>query len=192
MSDERADDEFMAKLTAASRAEQPRAGARAKALAAVLAEPQAVQAADAVVPAVPRGGSTWPLLAAAAGFLLVVGVTGGGLVIKHQQDEIAAAKAAADQQAAAAQVQLDTLMAELAAQNERVLAIQDAVQNAKDDAARAAALARLDEAKRQQLATMARATSARSAAGAAPSAAKPASRAACNCTPGDPLCSCIP
>jgi colicin import membrane protein len=83
-------------------------------------------------------------------------------------------------------------MAQLKEQSDSVASLQNAVQNAKDDAARAAAQAQLDEAKRQQEATKGALNRTRPSGGGGGGGGTKPNRPACNCTPGDPLCSCIP
>ena len=181
--------DFVRELVAASRAEAPRAGAKARAIGAVLPELSATRAVEAEAR---RPRSRWlGAMAAASGAMLIITVVGSGLFIKHQHDVAAAEEAEAAAELAAQKALNDRLVAELRAQTSSVAALQGAVDNAKDDAARAMAIAQLDEAKRQAESMAARLSGARPAAGAG-SGARPASRPACNCTPGDPLCSCIP
>jgi hypothetical protein len=178
-------------LTRASRAERPHGGAKARALEAVLPELGVATSVPAHV--TPRTLSVRFLrmsatLSAAA---LFVALVGGGLFLKHQEDVASAEQAAAAAELAAQRAQTDKLMEQLRQQAESVASLQGAVQNAKDDSQRAAALAQLEEAKRAQNATVSRLQSRPAAGGGAGrGAAKPSP--ACNCTPGDPLCSCVP
>jgi colicin import membrane protein len=123
------------------------------------------------------------------GLVLFAGAIGGGIVIKQTSDKAAAAQAAANElraqidqaeakrqslaaelaSAQAAGVDTDALKAEIAAQNSAI----EALKNRAPDRPRPAG----------------------GGGGGAP-AAKPAGggggpKAACNCTPGDPLCSCL-
>ena len=123
--------------------------------------------------------------------IVVVALVGGGLFIKHQQDEAAATAMAAQAELAAQKAQTDKLVAQLKEQNDAVEAANQALAGAKDEASRIAAKAQLDEATRQKNDTATKLSGVRrggGGGGGAPS--KP--KAACNCTPGDPLCSCIP
>jgi len=185
MSDDQ--ERFTRQLIEASRRESPREGAKLRALGVVLPELRVAHARETEVRSRRSSGLRW--VAAGSSLLVVVTLIGSGLYIKHKQDvaEAELARAAAD--LAAQKAQTDKLMAQLKAESDSVAALGLAVSNAKDDSARAAAQMQLDEARRMQTATMLRA---KSAAGSGPNAEKPSSRPACNCTPGDPLCSCIP
>ncbi len=185
MSDDQ--ERFTRQLVEASRAETPREGAKARALGVVLPELQVAHARETESRRRRSRGLSW--VAGGSGFLLFVTLFGSGLYIKHQKDVAEAEQAQAAADLAAQKAQTDKLMAELKAQTDSVASLASAVQNAKDDAARAAAVAQLDEAKRAQEATKARINSGR-AGDAKPADGRP--RPACNCTPGDPLCSCIP
>jgi colicin import membrane protein len=126
-----------------------------------------------------------------AAAFLVIALVGGGLFIKRQMDESAAEKAHHDAEMAEQKALTDKLNSQLAQQEDSVKSLQDAVQNAKDDAARRDAIAKLAEAKQQAADTRANIQrTASHSTGNTTAAPKPAK--ACNCAPGDPLCNCIP
>jgi hypothetical protein len=110
----------------------------------------------------------WAPIALAAAFVLVV----GGY---HQAQVREAERIQAEKERELAQTQ-----AQLAKLQEEIAAAQSELATAKSDADRANAEAKLAAARAQQKATAA--------------AGKPKSsgaKAACNCQPGDPLCSCL-
>ncbi len=127
------------------------------------------------------------LIAGGAGLFLVVALVGGGIIIKNQSDQQAAETARHEKERAEAQEKFDKLNAEFNDEQDRVKQADLAVQNAKDDAARAVAQQRLAEAKNQAAATRQQINNVQPHAGGAAPAKKP-----CNCPAGDPLCSCIP
>jgi uncharacterized protein HemX len=187
------DDEVLRALVGAAKEDRPKDGAHARAVAAVLPELSVAVAREVprARPA-PMSVRALSLLAATIASLLFVAVVGGGLFIKHQHDVAEAQAAAQAAELAAQKAETARLMAELWAQTENIAAMQASVQNAKDEATRAAALAQLEEAKQVMEATSSRIrahTSSTAGGGARPTSA---ARPACNCTPGDPLCSCIP
>jgi hypothetical protein len=184
----RGDDEVLGALLRAGKEERPREGAHERAMAAVLPE-LSVAVAREVPRARPAPMSLRALtmLAATIGSLLFVALVGGGLFIKHQHDVTEAQANAQAAELAAEKAETERLMAELRAQTDTVSALQASVRNARDDAARAAALARLEEAKQAAETThsaLVRHQRTSTAGGGA--------RPTCNCSPGDPLCSCIP
>jgi len=185
---EAADEAFAAELVSASKAERARDGAKARALAAVLPELSVATAHDSphVMPSRTGlyGGVIGALLLAACVFL--------GVNVKHHDDVEAAASAIHAAELAMQQARTERLLAELRRQTAEVAALQAAVQNAKDDAARAAAMVALAEATQKAADTKASVNKVQSRAGAGAGAGAAKARAACNCTPGDPLCSCIP
>jgi colicin import membrane protein len=175
--------DLLEELRDASRAERPRDGAKARALTAVMPELRVASLASRA-----RRMTT---VAMAAGFLTFVTAVGGGLYLKHQSDEQAALKAQHEAELAQQKLAMDKLMAQLNAQTTSVQALSAAVQDARDDATRAAVVAQLTEAQRQADATRGALNRKQAAAGGgAGSANRPAK--ACNCQPGDPLCTCIP
>jgi colicin import membrane protein len=122
--------------------------------------------------------------------VVVVGGLATFLVVKNYQDnqariaaqaeeqrQLADEKAKLQEQAKAAQAKIDGLLSQLS--------------SAKDDATRLALQKQLqDEQQKQQDALSAKKTGGggpRSGAAASPGGSKPP----CNCTPGDPLCSCL-
>jgi colicin import membrane protein len=182
-------DPFVEDLLEAARGDRPREGARARALDAVAAELEVATAVEGA-PSLPST-LPWGRVAGVALPLLVAAAVLKGLNIKHQSDLAAAAAAQQAAELAAQTAETRRLMDELRAQTDSVAALVAAVQNAKDDAARAAAQAQLDLAEQQVAAKRERSgVAAGRASGAGGAAAK--AKAACNCTPGDPLCSCIP
>jgi colicin import membrane protein len=180
-----------AELSAMSEAAVQRARAETEAKAR-LAEMTARQEHERHLHAVTHDKSKKNLkfLLAGLGVVLFAGAIGGGIVIKQTSDKAAAAQAAANElraqidqaeakrqslaaelaSAQAAGVDTDALKAEIAAQNSAI----EALKNRAPDRPRPAAGG--------------------GGGGGAP-AAKPAGgggpKAACNCTPGDPLCSCL-
>jgi colicin import membrane protein len=146
----------------------------------------AIAQAEEGLPSEPS--KTWSRVVVGTWVAALLAACFGLLVLVHQRDEAVAAAAEHAAELAAQKAQTDKLIAELRAQTESLATLQSAVQNAKDDAARASAQAQLDEVRRSREAVNAamRARAGGSSAGGA------AIRAACNCTPGDPLCSCIP
>jgi colicin import membrane protein len=126
------------------------------------------------------------LIAGSAGALLLIALVGGGLFFKSQSDQQAVEKARNSAELAEQQAKIDKLMQDLKDEQDRMSQAELAVNNAKDDAARADAQRKLAEAKNQAAATKQQITNVQQHSGPAP-AKKP-----CNCPPGDPLCSCIP
>jgi hypothetical protein len=186
------DDEMLRALVDAAREEGPKDGAHARAVAAVLPELSVAVAREVprARPA-PMSVRALSLLAATLGALLFAAVVGGGLFIKHQHDVAEAEAAMQAAELAAQKAGMDKLMAELRAQTDNVSALQASVQNAKDAAERAAALAQLEEAK-QAVETTSSLIRTRKSGATGRARATSSARPACNCTVGDPLCSCIP
>ncbi len=179
---------FVNELVAASRLERPRAGAKERALAAVVPSLGVVPLTGA------KRGRGVTLLAAFAGCALVAAFVLGGLFVKHRSElaEVAAEAALHEQEAAQAaqRAKVDELMAELREQTEAIAKLQAAVANAKNDAERQAAEQALAEARAH--AAGVRAATSSQGAGGAPAVRPPRPKVACNCTPGNPLCTCIP
>ncbi len=126
------------------------------------------------------------LAAFGIGFVLLVVAVGGGVAIKSQSDAAALESARHKSELAEKQAASDALQKKLEEQTGAVKSLESDVANAKDEAARAEALAKLNAAKNERSNTAQRLTNVSSGA------AKPAApRPACTCTPGDPLCSCL-
>jgi hypothetical protein len=192
---QRADGELVRALVAASRAEHPPRGARERAFGAAARELGAgALATDAGVSVAAR--RRWAgRRVALAGLALAFGLLAGGLFVEHEQElRIRAAQADVERRLVEADEDL--------ARAERVIR---ALNESKDPEKIAALQAELAEAeKAASLAKPAQSAlgasgrhGAPSAAGGsvgtpagAPRAGKP-SAAACNCAPGDPLCSCL-
>ena len=119
------------------------------------------------------------------GFVLLVVVGGGGMLIKSQSDASAVAEARHKQEIAEQKAAADALQKKLEEQTSAVKSLESDVANAKDEAARAEALAKLNAAQRAVSNTRQTLTNVSSGSKAA------APRPACTCTPGDPLCSCL-
>jgi colicin import membrane protein len=125
---------------------------------------------------------------AGLGVLIVAVVIGGGITIKKTLDETAAAKA----QAAQLQGKIDDAEAQRSK-------LQHELESTKDPEQIAALQAQLKEQqeKLQQLNQQSNKPRAASGGGGGAPAAKPAGGGGggggkpCNCTPGDPLCSCL-
>ncbi len=130
-------------------------------------------------------------IAIGLGVFFFIGAVGGGLLIKRSYDEAQAAKA----QAAALQNQIDE-------SNATEARLKAQLANAKDPTEYQALQAQLaaEESRNQQLQQQAQQGPAKKPAytgggggGGGGAASKPAggSGKPCNCTPGDPLCSCL-
>ena len=119
--------------------------------------------------------------------VLIFAVVGGAVALRqqHQTQLQAEAKHRAE---------VIELEAKLDSQDRRVRDLTSAVQNAKDEGERMAAQARLEAAQRERE-EMARAvttaTTSKLRSNSPASPAKAPQHAACKCTPGDPLCSCL-
>lgn len=129
-----------------------------------------------------RGLTRWMPLALAAAIVLAVGG-----YHHSQMQEAERIQAQKDQELAETKAELAKLQADLQAQQEMIASAQSELASAKSEADRANAQAKLAAAQQKQSATMA-AVKASSAAGAKP---KSSAKAACNCQPGDALCSCL-
>jgi colicin import membrane protein len=128
------------------------------------------------------------LIAVGLGVLFFFAAIGGGIAIKNAMNEANSAK----QQVAALQSQIDEANAKEARLNAELA-------NTKDPEKIAQLQAQLDEQKTKLQSLNSQMGAARPrapAAGGAGAASKPAGgsggpKAPCNCTPGDPLCSCL-
>jgi colicin import membrane protein len=128
-----------------------------------------------------KGKKRLALIAGASGFVLLVALIGGGIVIKNQIDR---------------QHQLESQLNALTSEKED---IERKLRAAKTDDERARLQAELDEANRRiadfknnpapaPTQTVKRPTGGNTPAG---TGAKQPDKPKCNCTPGDPLCSCL-
>ena len=179
-----------AELAAIQEAAITRARSEAEAQAR-LAEMTARQEHERQLHAVSHDGSKRRLqiVLAVFGVLLFGLAIGGGIMIKGALDKANAAEARASE--------LETEKAQVEAQQRK---LQEQLASATSPEERTALLKQLDDAKRAAM-TLAGQISAQRpngpTAGRAPSApvnAKPQTagqKPACNCTPGDPLCSCL-
>jgi colicin import membrane protein len=125
-------------------------------------------------------------------FVFVAAVIGGGIAFKKHNDQVnrerqedARARAELEARATAAENQVKE-------SQEKESALKSALNNAKDEADRARIQAELTKAQEQTAAARrglrtVGGSGSGSSGGSKPAAAKPA----CNCTPGDPLCSCL-
>jgi colicin import membrane protein len=130
------------------------------------------------------------MIAVGVAALLVVALVGGGFGIKALLDRNAAEASAHQRELAAKTEELGKLQRELNEQNAAVAQLEDAVKNAKDEASKEAAQKALQAAQQRQAETS-KAIKTRGVPGG-PAPIKPSTpRPACNCQPGDPLCSCI-
>lgn len=125
-------------------------------------------------------------------FLFVGAVIGGLTYLKkhndqvaREQQEMAQAKAELEARVAAAEQQIKDSQAKEAE-------LKSALNNAKDEADRARIQGELTKVQEQTAVARRAVRAAGSGSGSGSSgASKPASKPACNCTPGDPLCSCL-
>ena len=120
-------------------------------------------------------------------FVLVAAVVGGGIAFKKHSDQQALETAALEARARAAEEEKTRLEASVKAAQEKETELKSALNNAKDDADRARIQNELKKAQEQTVAAR------RGLSGAGPAGGGGGSKpkAACNCTPGDPLCSCL-
>lgn len=129
-------------------------------------------------------------IAVGVGVVAFLGLIGGGIALKTQSDKQALAEAAHKAEMAEYQSKLDKATKDLDAQNQAVKDLEGAVKNAKTDADRQAAEAKLLAAKEEQKKKAGQVSSVRTnGPPAGVGASKPAKP--CNCQPGDPLCSCL-
>jgi len=123
------------------------------------------------------------ILAGLAAFIVIGGIV-GGIAIKRSMDETAALKA-----------QTEALKAQIDESNAKEAKLQAQLASAKDPAEVAAIQAALDAEKQRNLQLQSQAANPAKkgptfVGGPAPGP-KPPSGKPCNCTPGDPLCSCL-
>ena len=123
-------------------------------------------------------------------FVLVAGGIGGGVLFKQSQEEAEKQKAALEAERARLAEEKSRLEGMVKKAEEKEADLQAALNSAKDEAERARIQAELKKA--QENAANAR-KCIRNMPAAAAGATKPASKPkpACNCPPGDPLCSCF-
>jgi colicin import membrane protein len=122
--------------------------------------------------------------------LMILRGIGGGYAFYANAKEAARIQALKDKEIAEQKEQLATLMNQLKAQNDAVAAAQADAENAKNEADREAARAKLAEAQKQATAIQSRIGRLQHSGGGStskPSTPKPA----CTCQAGDPLCSCL-
>jgi colicin import membrane protein len=125
------------------------------------------------------------------GVVMVLGLIGGGLALKSQLDAREASERTHRAENEAAQAELNKLKNDLKAKEDAVSALEGDVKNAKTEVERTAKLQALADAQAKLKAANAAvggATGPRPAAN--PGGARPTGKA-CNCPPGDPLCSCL-
>ena len=124
-------------------------------------------------------------------FVLVAAVVGGGVAFKKHSDEQNAKTAILEARARAAEEEKTRLEASVKAAQEKETDLKSALNNAKDEADRGRIQAELKKAQEQTAAARHAVSGAGTGSqGSSGGAAKP-SKPACNCTPGDPLCSCL-
>jgi hypothetical protein len=161
---------------AAGRTDHPRGGAKARALAAVVPELSTVSAVDAYVR--PR---RVPVFATMVGYLLVAAVLVVGMAARRQQDLRATDAAIADEMAVQ-MARYDALQVGLETQTESLEKLRTTLASVASEAHEASPPRAMDEPHD--------ATVRSQALGAG--AVRVKAKRACDCTPGDPLCSCIP
>ena len=128
------------------------------------------------------------IISSIGGVFLVMALVIGGLAAKNASDKSKAELAAKEQQLTEQQAALSKLQKQAQEQEAAVAGLEGEVQNAKDEKARQAAQEALQRAREQQKATQRQIQQRRSTT-PGPGGGPP--RPACNCTPGDPLCSCL-
>jgi|HubBroStandDraft_6_1064221.scaffolds.fasta_scaffold455997_2 uncharacterized protein HemX len=178
----RTDDKLVQALVASSRAERPAEGARGRALDVAVRE--LGMGADTFARAAsPRRARR----AALVGVALALGLLAGGLFVQHQQE----------MQTRAARADLERRAAELEEQAEMSIERVRRELNATKDPEKIAIL-QAQLADVQQKAYVAK-TAPRGVGGGRGASSAPAgaphngalATKPCNCTPGDPLCSCL-
>jgi colicin import membrane protein len=184
MADRGPEDDFARRLLAAAKAEEPREGAAERALSKVV---PSLGVAAASEPAVPPKRTR--LRAEIVGALLAAALLFAGVEVKQALD-IEAARAAVAARMAEQRAQEEELIKALEAQEDTVAQLTATVSQARDAAARAAAIAALEEATARAAETAARIRGGRP--GGPVINDRHVTKNACNCAPGDPLCSCIP
>jgi colicin import membrane protein len=122
----------------------------------------------------------------AGGAVVFIGVALGGYFIKKNADERDAHDAAVAAQLKQAQEEKAKLDAQIKESDAKQSALNAQLASAKDEATRLALQKQLDEEQEKSKALKRGGGGARTGGG---SGDKP--KAACNCTPGDPLCSCL-
>jgi len=122
-----------------------------------------------------------------AGAIAVVAIGSvSGVLIKKNLDEAEAREVAAKAEAARQKGEAEKLKAQIEESEKRQSALNQQLASAKDEATRLALQKQLDEEQEKSKQLKRGGGGARPAAGGGD---KP--KAACNCTPGDPLCSCL-
>jgi len=149
----------------------------------------ALAADNVVVPIRSSSKRSWVPLQIAMAAALVLGV--GAYYIREQRHETAVAQALKEREAAEKNAQLEKLMKELEQQQQMMALAQQEAANAKDDADRAAAQAKLFAASEQQKKTQTNIARVKGAAAAAGAGTGNRAKAACTCQAGDPLCACL-
>lgn len=132
-------------------------------------------------------------IAVGIGAVLVFGGVGGGYAFYSHAKEQERIQALKDEEIRQKEEQLNKLMADLKAQNDAVSQAQAEAANAKSDADRLAAQAKLAAAQENARKTQAKIAGVRGgggkSGGGGGGGATP--RPACTCQAGDPLCSCL-
>jgi colicin import membrane protein len=127
-------------------------------------------------------------------FLAVASLVGGGVFFKKNSDQAKAREAALQAERAALEERAATAEKSVKESQEKEAELKSALTNAKDEAERARIQKELAEQQETTAAARRGASTVRASSGSGnsggSSAPKPA-KAACNCTPGDPLCSCL-
>jgi hypothetical protein len=129
-------------------------------------------------------------LVAVAASVLLAGL-GGGYAFHSSATEQARITALKDEEIRAKEAALSKLLADLKAQNDAVAMAQADAANAKSDADRLAAQAKLAQAQESARNTQASIAAVRTGGQAKAGAGGKSPRPACTCQAGDPLCSCL-
>ncbi len=124
-------------------------------------------------------------------FILVAAVVGGGIAFKKHNDQANLEKAALEARAQAAEQEKDRLEDAVKQSEQKEADLKSALNNAKDEADRARIQAELQKAQETTKAAQKGLRSAGSSSSGSSGSSSPKPKAACNCTPGDPLCSCF-
>jgi colicin import membrane protein len=126
-------------------------------------------------------------------FVFVAALIGGGVYFKKHNDQVNRERAENERARAELEARATAAENQVKQSQEKESELKSALNNAKDEADRARIQQELTKAQ-EQTAVARRslhAVGGGSTSSGSSGASKPASKPACNCTPGDPLCSCL-